>query len=134
VIVVDTHVITAILLGGDVAGLAERVAEKDPDWAAPLLWRSEFRNVLAGQMRRGWMGPDQAIRIASAAEARMVGREFMPRADDVLDLVSRSPCTAYDCEFVAVAKGMGIPLVTEDRQVLAAFPGIAVSQRAFVGH
>jgi plasmid stability protein len=57
-----------------------------------------------------------------------------PERVDVLDLVSRSPCTAYDCEFVAVAKGMGIPLVTEDRQVLAAFPGIAVSQRAFVGH
>jgi len=49
----------------------------------------------------------------------------------VLELAVRSRCTAYDCEFVALAKQLGVPLVTSDRQVLAAFPETAVSPDAF---
>jgi len=131
-IVVDTNIIAAVFLGGDVASLAERIALRDPEWGAPTLWRSEFRNVLAGQVRRGWMSLDRAVRIATAAEARMAGREFLPRSEVVLDLVARSRCTAYDCEFVAVAQDLAVPLVTDDRHVLASFPRIAVSPEAFV--
>ena len=33
----------------------------------------------------------------------------------------------YDCEFVALAKQTGIPLVTEDAALLRAFPDIAMT-------
>ena len=45
----------------------------------------------------------------------------------VLDLVGTSPCSAYDCEFVAAAQQLGVPLVTEDRAILDAFPDRAQS-------
>jgi predicted nucleic acid-binding protein len=45
----------------------------------------------------------------------------------VLQLVSTSRCTSYDCEFVATAQQLGVPLITEDRAILAAFPDLTQS-------
>ena len=44
--------VIACLEGGR-SDVAECVVDRDPEWAAPLLARSEFRNVLAIWMRRG---------------------------------------------------------------------------------
>ncbi|MCO6439628.1 MAG: hypothetical protein J5I81_00810 [Nitrococcus mobilis] len=50
-IVADTNLLIYILLAGEHTLAAERVFQRDPEWAAPLLWRSEFRNVLALYLR-----------------------------------------------------------------------------------
>jgi hypothetical protein len=47
------------------------------------------------------------------------------------ELASR--CSAYDLEYVAVARGLGVKLVTNDQQILSDFPGTAVSLESFVG-
>jgi len=54
-------------------------------------------------------------------------------SQQVLGLAIRSRCSAYDCEFVALAQDLRVPFVTADRQVLVAFPSIAVSPTDFVG-
>ena len=51
-IVVDSNVVAYLYLPGDYTEKAEALLEHDADWAAPLLWRSEFRNILAGYLRR----------------------------------------------------------------------------------
>ena len=51
-IVVDTNVLAYLLITGERSAEAERALRKDPFWAAPLLWRSELRNVLALYMRQ----------------------------------------------------------------------------------
>lgn len=48
-------------------------------------------------------------------------------AHEVLELVRDSDCSAYDCEFVALAKTLGTKLVTLDSQILGAFPDSAVT-------
>jgi hypothetical protein len=48
VIVVDANVLVYLFVAGAGSGKAERVLRRDPVWAAPLLWRSEFRNALLG--------------------------------------------------------------------------------------
>ncbi len=58
--------------------------------------------------------------------------EFAPYLRRVLNLVSRSACTAYDCEFAAVANERGMPLVSADQQLPRAFPAIAISLAEFV--
>ena len=92
------------------------------EWAAPLLWRSEFRNVLAGYIRAGKLpvaGAEQAVRHAAAS---LLGGEYSVADDVVLGLVGKSKCSAYDCEFVGLAEGLDALLVTEDKALLAAFP------------
>jgi predicted nucleic acid-binding protein len=43
----------------------------------------------------------------------------------VLSLATSSGCSTYDCEFVALATSLGVPVVTNDRQVLRAFRHLA---------
>lgn len=64
----------------------------------PLLWRSEFRNRLAGS-------------------------DYEVDSRRVLELVRDSDCSASDCEFAALAVMLGVKLVTIDGKLLKAFPG-----------
>jgi predicted nucleic acid-binding protein len=131
VIVVDTNLIAHFFVVGDGTTQAEAVRRGDPIWAAPALWRSEFRNILVRMVRQRALRLEEARRIATEAEHGMAGQEYTAVSDDVIDLAVSSGCTAYDCEFVALAIGLRVPLVTSDRQVLRAFPSIAVAPDAF---
>ena len=131
-IVADTNLIVYLFLQTERTAAAEAAFGRDPDWVAPLLWRSEFRNALATQVRRGDLVLADALAMADRAERRMVGREFRVASTMVLSLAATSGCTAYDCEFVALAQGLGVRLVTDDRPVIAAFPSMALSLEDFV--
>jgi predicted nucleic acid-binding protein len=124
-IVVDTNVIAYLWLPGERTAAAERLLKKDADWNAPLLWRSEFRNVLAGCLRRGDVSLETALKIADGAEAQLQGREFSVPSDQVLARVAESDCSAYDREFIVLAEDLGVPLVTSDDKLLRSFPTVA---------
>ena len=51
-IVADTNLIVYLFITGDQTPLAQKVLEKDPNWIVPVLWQSEFRNVLAAYIRQ----------------------------------------------------------------------------------
>lgn len=121
-IVVDTNVIAYLLLPGELSPRADALYGRDPDWAAPIFWRSEFRNLLAGYLRRETLGFDDVVRIQNEAEALVSGNEHEVGSRLVLELVRDSGCTAYDCEFVALAMQIGVKLVTMDKKLLKAFP------------
>lgn len=125
--VVDTNVLAYFYLPGDYTAAAEALMQDDADWAAPILWRSEFRNILAGYMRRGNLSLAQAHAIQREAEEMLSGAEHEVDSGAVLDLVRDSECSAYDCEFVALAKQLGVKLVTMDSKLLRSFPGVAVA-------
>lgn len=131
-IVVDTNIIGYLFLTGVRSDQAELALRKDPRWAAPLLWRSELRNVLANYLRKGILDLADAQGIMAAAAELMSGREYQVTSLHVLDLVVESACSAYDCEFVALARDLAVPLVTVDRQILDQFPDMAISLEAFV--
>lgn len=57
-IVADTNLITYLLLPTPMTAAAETLYRDDPEWAAPLLWRSELRNVLALYLRKGLLPLD----------------------------------------------------------------------------
>jgi predicted nucleic acid-binding protein len=131
VIVVDTNVLVYLLLPGEHTEQAERVLRRDPVWAAPLLWRSEFRNVLALYMRQGRLSLDQALQLMDNAEILLQGREYTVSSVRVLSLVAGTRCSAYDGEFVALAQDLGLSLVTSDARLLAEFPATAMAMDMF---
>lgn len=121
-IVVDTNVVAYLFLRGEFAPQAESWLRRDREWVAPLLWRSEFRNLLAGYLRRKQLTFDAVREIQREAEALLIGNEHEVDSQSVLELVRDSECTAYDCEFAAVAIRLGVKLVTADGKLLKAFP------------
>jgi len=127
VIVVDSNILAYLYLPGEYSANAEALLERDPEWAAPLLWRSEFRNILAGYLRRGTLTFEQVTALQEEAEALLEGAEFAVNSISILELVRDSNCSAYDCEFIALAKRLDTKLVTMDSKVLRAFPEHAVS-------
>lgn len=125
-IVVDTNVLAYLYLPGPHTAAAEALLARDPDWAAPALWRSEFRNILAGYLRRGSLNFEQACALQREAEELLTGMEHEVSSAQVLQLVRDSDCSAYDCEFAVLAQQLAVPLVTMDSKLLRAFPGLAV--------
>lgn len=130
-IVVDTNAIAYLLIAGEHTESAQRVLKKDPEWASPLLWRSEFRNVLAMYLHKKMLIPTQARLLMEEAEALMKGREYQVPSRDVLDLAAESGCSAYDCEFIVLARHLHLPLVTSDKELLKIFPDTAISLKRF---
>lgn len=130
-IVVDTNVLVYFWLPGEFTPAARRLLAKDPDWAAPVLWRSEFRNVLAVTVREKRYSVADAVAFAAAAQQQLKGRELGVESDEVLRLAHESGCSAYDCEFVALAQRLRVPLITNDRQVLKAFPELAIALETY---
>jgi predicted nucleic acid-binding protein len=121
-IVVDTNVVAYLFLRGEFAARAEALLRRDREWAAPMLWRSELRNLLAGYLRRKQLTFDAVREIQREAEALLIGNEHEVDSQRVLELVRDSECSAYDCEFVSVAMRLGVKLVTADGKLLKAFP------------
>ena len=130
-IVTDTNVIGYLFLSSSKSQLSERALRKDPEWAAPLLWRSELRNVLASYMRKAILALHEAQQIMERALTLMRGREFEVSSAEILKLVSSSKCSAYDCEFIAVARDLRVPVVTVDKQLLREFPDFTISLDAY---
>jgi predicted nucleic acid-binding protein len=130
VIVVDTNVVAYLLLPYEFSAQADALYKRDPAWAAPIFWRSEFRNLLAGYLRRKTLTFDEALKVQAEAEALLAGNEHEVDSRRVLELVRDSACTAYDCEFVALAMRLGVKVVTMDAKLLKAFPQHAVALSA----
>jgi predicted nucleic acid-binding protein len=126
-IVVDSNVIAyCYISSAKFTDAAIALLASDPKWNAPLLWRSEFRNILFKYMRANLLTLADATQLQLNAEALMKSSEFHVESEQVLELAQQSGCTTYDCEFVALAKTLGTKLVTADKQLLKAFPRIAV--------
>ena len=131
-IVADNSLLVYFWLPSAFAEMAEAVKDREKVWAAPVLWRAEFRNVLAGYMRRRLLTEFEANAAYLNVQKDLGVNEYSVPTERVIKLVLASGCTAYDCEYVALAQDLGVPLVTADKQILKAFPKIAVAMEKFV--
>ena len=131
-IVVDTNVLVYFLVPSERTKDAEGAFTYDPHWAAPLLWRSEFRNALSLYVRQKALTLAEAVSTAEKAELIMHRGTREVDSREVLRLAVESGCSAYDCEFVALAQELGVPFVTSDRRLAAKFRTTAIHLREFV--
>ena len=126
-IVADTNIISYLFLPTTYSEQASQLYKVDADWVAPELWRSEFRNVLALYMRQNILSLTEVMAIQDEAESMMNDREFSLPSIAVMNLIASSTCSAYDCEFVALARQLSVKLVTQDKKLLREFPQTAIS-------
>ena len=131
-IVADTNLIASFWVPNNMEQLAYQSLKKDPEWIAPLLWVSEFRNVLSLYYRKKILDLSSIYQAIDEAEELMGTREFSINSKQVLTLMSESTCSAYDCEFVALASDFDIQLVTFDKKILSEFSAIAIHPDDFV--
>ncbi len=131
-IVVDANLIGYFFIEGEFSSLASQVFEKDPDWYAPLLWQSEVRSIVTKHFRFKKMPLIKSQQIMNEAHDLMIEHERFVSSSTVLDLISSSKCSSYDCEYVALAKEMNLTLVTFDKEVVGEFPQIAVFPNDFI--
>jgi len=130
-IVADANLIAYYYFPGPLQPAAQKVLEKDPTWFVPPVMISEFRNITLGFVRAKKLQAIDAVDLVSRVE-----RVFVPRMRDVssvkvMELAIASGCSAYDAEYVALAQMLKVKLVTQDGQLLKAFPGVAVSVDSF---
>ena len=131
-IVVDSNIVTARNLTSSLTSEAKQIEEKDPVWIVPALWRYEFQNILATAIKAKQIKPEQALGIWDRVSKVLAENECEPSASRVIELVTQYGITACDGQFIAVALEMGVPLVTEDRELQEKFPGIAISMHEFL--
>jgi predicted nucleic acid-binding protein len=124
-IVVDTNVIAHYFLRGDNDQAVIDVMQKDSEWVAPSLWRSEARNVVMIMHVHGKEDLYELMNRLAMAETHLRTRTIQVRSENVLPIAKESGLTAYDAEFVSAAIELGCKLVTMDRKILSSYPQIA---------
>jgi predicted nucleic acid-binding protein len=128
VIVVDTNVIAyCYIQTPKFTEAARQLLQSQPNWNAPLLWRSEFRNILLKYVKAKLLSLNEATQLQIDAEDLLKNSEALVDSTRVLQLAHKSGCTAYDCEFIAAAETLETKLFTTDKQLLKAFPRIATA-------
>lgn len=124
-IVVDTNVITYLVLKGDFSTECEILFLRDSDWAAPRLWRDELCKVLVTYERRGLLSRTDALRAFNNAEEVMGVNQFDIRPERILSVARRTLCSGYDAQYIALAEDLDIRLFTFDKKILSSVPDIA---------
>lgn len=131
-IVVDTNIISYPYISGNRSQQSEDLLSFDSNWVAPILWRSEFRNVLTQYLWKNLLNIDEILLIIQQAERLLADHEYEISSAHVMQLVKSSQCSAYDCEFVALAQYLDVPLITADKKILHAFSGIANTVNSYL--
>ncbi|VAW50354.1 hypothetical protein MNBD_GAMMA06-1206 [hydrothermal vent metagenome] len=131
-IVVDTNIISYLYITGNRSQQSENLLSFDSNWVAPILWRSEFRNVLAQYLRKDLLNIDEILLIIQQAERLLTDHEYEISSAHIMQLVKNSQCSAYDCEFVALAQYLDAPLITADKKIIREFPDIAKTAESYL--
>ncbi len=125
-IVVDTNVIAYLLIEGDRTADAQALRLADPDWRSEPFLLVEFSNLLATQVRAKALSAAQAKSLLESAAQQVAAWVEVPHAQALAVALDRR-VSAYDARFVACARRLSAPLVTEDARLRAATPGSSIS-------
>ncbi len=131
-IVTDCTFITQFFLATPDTDLVRSIAQVEDAWLVPPLWRSEFRSVLRKYVLASKLTLADSLEIIRLAETRLSKSEVEVSSSDVMDLVASSRCSAYDAEYLSLAKTFSVPLVTSDKRLCEAFPPLAISPAGFL--
>jgi len=124
-IVADSNLIASCVLMSEATDAALALRARDSDWQVPRLWRYEVLNVFATMIKAGRLSRTVADRLYRQLVAVLRAGERDSDPSRVLALVEEFGISGYDAQFVALAQELGVPLFTQDREILKKFPSVA---------
>jgi len=131
-IVADANLLAQLMIPHARNILADAVFQKDAEWAMPGIGPAEFRNIALSYVRFKKLPVATAKEILQQAN-RVIGSRIYPvNGDEVFDLAMKITLTAYDAEYAWLARRLGAPLVTEDRDLLINASDVARTAADFV--
>ena len=131
-IVVDANILIYSLIEGDYSPLVHKLRERDMDWRTTGLCLHEILNVLATYQRRDILTLAQCKKLLEHAERFMKVAQCEMKMNAALAVAAKYTITGYDAQYVALAQSLNVPLITEDRKLREAVPGIAFSMQEFL--
>jgi predicted nucleic acid-binding protein len=131
-IVADTNMLVAIWVQGDFSKTSLSILNREREWIAPILWRSEFRSALRKYLKANIIDSNNANRMMSEALNLMQSREFTVDSYSVIELIATTTVSAYDAEYIALAQETESRLVTFDRKLINLFPDVAIHPEDFL--
>jgi predicted nucleic acid-binding protein len=105
---------------------AQALRRADPDWRSDPVLRVELSNLLATQVRARALLAVKARFLPKGAEQRVTEWVEVPHAE-ALAVAMGARTSACDARFVACARQLAVPLVTEDPRLRAAAPDLTMS-------
>ena len=126
-IVTDANVIAYLWITGHEEFKSHELLLKDPDWWVPQLYKSEIQSVLLLHIRKNIITTQNAIHLMEKIEKQFEFTTMHVPSQLVLTLGERTSCSAYDCEYAALALTLGCPLITTDKKILQSFPTLAMA-------
>lgn len=132
-IAVDTNILGYLLLAGEQTAQARALLERDPDWHSDTFVLIELTNVLATAIRVRGLSLRQATSALMQAQSVIEAGLHAASHAEVLVLADQLRVSAYDARFLAVARDLGLRLVTEDAKLRNAAPALTQSLEHAVG-
>jgi predicted nucleic acid-binding protein len=111
---------------------AQALLAKDRDWHMPVFWRVEWANVLTNYARHGDMPQADALALMKKSESLGFITDHAVDQAAALELSLKLKVTAYDAQFLALAKHLGVPCVTSDKALGKAAKGLACKAEALI--
>ena len=131
-IVIDANILIYSLIECEYSPLIHKLRERDSDWRTTALCLHETLNVLATYQRREVLTLTQCRKLLDHAERFLQVAQCEVEMDAALAVAAEYAITGYDAQCVALAQSLNAPLITEDRKLRKAVPGIAVSLQEFL--
>ena len=131
-IVIDANILIYSLIECDYSPLIQQLRGKDADWRTTGLCLHETLNVLATYQRREVLTLPQCRKLLDHADRFIKVAQCEVEMDAALAVAAKYAITGYDAQYVALAQSLNVPLITEDRKLRKAAPGIAFSMREFL--
>ena len=131
-IVIDANILIYALIESDNSIMIPQLRKKDADWRTTGLCLHETLNVLVTYQRRGLLRLEQCRELLKSATRFITVAQCEVDMEASLVFAAKYGISGYDAQYAALAQNLAVPLITEDRKLRQAVPGLAISMQEFI--
>jgi predicted nucleic acid-binding protein len=131
-IIVDASVVAFLLIDGELTDAVRELHRIDPDWVTPPILNHEMLNILAAVGSAE--GNSAAMEgVWRDVRALVASRQQVPDPVRSLRLGVELGISGNEAQYLCLADSLGLPLITQEKNLLQAAPQRAVSVLDYLG-